>query len=171
MNIFGFYICLLWFLPVWQKSLWKLCCTGSSNLLRCGQADVPQLWEVKFIIKKNRIHSWLQQSQAERTPVFKFRRKAERSKKFFIDLQAKEHITTMVNPKPCGHLCCCIIKGCEQVGDASQSSYTTLDVKVKTWIKYSSAIQQTAFHFFSNGINGKPIHLNNLWDEKTNVSI
>lgn len=46
---------------------------------------------------------------------FAFRKKTERSKKFFIDLQAKEHITTMVNPKPCGHLCCCIIKGCEQV--------------------------------------------------------
>uniref|UniRef100_A0A8C9ZMA4 Transmembrane protein 63B n=1 Tax=Sander lucioperca TaxID=283035 RepID=A0A8C9ZMA4_SANLU len=41
--------------------------------------------------------------------------KTERSKKFFLDLQAKEHITTMINPKPCGHLCCCIIKGCEQV--------------------------------------------------------
>uniref|UniRef100_A0A665VQS8 Transmembrane protein 63Ba n=1 Tax=Echeneis naucrates TaxID=173247 RepID=A0A665VQS8_ECHNA len=42
------------------------------------------------------------------------RKKAERNKKFFLDLQAKEHITTMINPKPCGHLCCCIIKGCER---------------------------------------------------------
>uniref|UniRef100_A0A8C3A1E6 Transmembrane protein 63B n=1 Tax=Cyclopterus lumpus TaxID=8103 RepID=A0A8C3A1E6_CYCLU len=42
------------------------------------------------------------------------RKKTERSKKFFLDLVAKEHITTMINPKPCGHLCCCIIKGCEQ---------------------------------------------------------
>lgn len=21
----------------------------------------------------------------------------------------------MINPKPCGHLCCCVIKGCEEV--------------------------------------------------------
>uniref|UniRef100_A0A669BQU8 Transmembrane protein 63B n=1 Tax=Oreochromis niloticus TaxID=8128 RepID=A0A669BQU8_ORENI len=40
-----------------------------------------------------------------------FRKKAERSKKFFID----QKTFTMVNPKPCGHLCCCIVKGCEQV--------------------------------------------------------
>lgn len=46
---------------------------------------------------------------------FAFRKKTERSKKFFLDLQAKEPNTTMINPKPCGHLCCCIIKGCEQV--------------------------------------------------------
>uniref|UniRef100_A0A7N8WHM8 CSC1-like protein 2 n=1 Tax=Mastacembelus armatus TaxID=205130 RepID=A0A7N8WHM8_9TELE len=43
------------------------------------------------------------------------RKKAERSKKFFLDLQNKNHKPTMINPKPCGHLCCCIIKGCEQV--------------------------------------------------------
>lgn len=25
----------------------------------------------------------------------------------------------MINPKPCGHLCCCVVRGCEQVrGDA-----------------------------------------------------
>lgn len=46
---------------------------------------------------------------------FACRKKTERSKKFFLDLQAKESITTMVNPKPCGHLCCCVIQGCEQV--------------------------------------------------------
>ena len=44
------------------------------------------------------------------------RKKADRSKKFFTDLQNKEHIPTMINPKPCGHLCCCIMKGCERVG-------------------------------------------------------
>lgn len=22
----------------------------------------------------------------------------------------------MINPKPCGHLCCCVIRGCEEVG-------------------------------------------------------
>lgn len=47
---------------------------------------------------------------------FACRKKTERSKKFFLDLQAKEHVPSMVNPKPCGHLCCCIIQGCEQVG-------------------------------------------------------
>lgn len=46
---------------------------------------------------------------------FACRKKTERSKKFFLDLHAKENVTTMVNPKPCGHLCCCIIQGCEQV--------------------------------------------------------
>uniref|UniRef100_A0A669BEA9 Transmembrane protein 63B n=1 Tax=Oreochromis niloticus TaxID=8128 RepID=A0A669BEA9_ORENI len=43
------------------------------------------------------------------------RKKTERSKKFFTDLMAKEHIPTMINPKPCGHLCCCAIAGCEEV--------------------------------------------------------
>ncbi|KAI4888534.1 hypothetical protein NFI96_026808 [Prochilodus magdalenae] len=42
------------------------------------------------------------------------RKKTERSRKFYTDLMAKEHVPTMINPKPCGHLCCCIIKGCEQ---------------------------------------------------------
>lgn len=44
------------------------------------------------------------------------RKKTERSKKFFTDLMAKEHVPTMINPKPCGHLCCCAITGCEEVG-------------------------------------------------------
>lgn len=39
----------------------------------------------------------------------------ERSKKFFTDLMAKEHVPTMINPKPCGHLCCCAVAGCEEV--------------------------------------------------------
>ncbi|XP_013861432.1 CSC1-like protein 2 isoform X2 [Austrofundulus limnaeus] len=57
------------------------------------------------------------------------RKKAERSKKFFLDLQAKEHVKTMINPKPCGHLCCCIIKGCEQ--EEAVSYYTKLEAKLK----------------------------------------
>ncbi|XP_039994887.1 CSC1-like protein 2 isoform X2 [Xiphias gladius] len=57
------------------------------------------------------------------------RKKTERSKKFFLDLQAKEHITTMINPKPCGHLCCCIIKGCEQ--EEAVSYYTKLEGQLK----------------------------------------
>uniref|UniRef100_A0A8D3C8N3 Transmembrane protein 63B n=1 Tax=Scophthalmus maximus TaxID=52904 RepID=A0A8D3C8N3_SCOMX len=56
-------------------------------------------------------------------------KKTERSKKFFLDLQAKEHITTMINPKPCGHLCCCIIKGCEQ--EEAVSYYTKLESQLK----------------------------------------
>lgn len=67
------------------------------------------------------VPSWLQPRADTRT-LLTFRKKAERSKKFFIDLQAKEHVTTMVNPKPCGHLCCCVIKGCEQVGDVWRPS-------------------------------------------------
>ncbi|XP_058241673.1 CSC1-like protein 2 isoform X3 [Hemibagrus wyckioides] len=42
------------------------------------------------------------------------RKKTGRSKKFYTDLYNREHVHTMINPKPCGHLCCCIIKGCEQ---------------------------------------------------------
>uniref|UniRef100_A0A6Q2YYB7 Transmembrane protein 63B n=1 Tax=Esox lucius TaxID=8010 RepID=A0A6Q2YYB7_ESOLU len=41
-------------------------------------------------------------------------RTQHRSMKFFKDLESKEHIPTFINPKPCGHLCCCVIKGCEQ---------------------------------------------------------
>ncbi|XP_056292267.1 CSC1-like protein 2 isoform X2 [Pseudoliparis swirei] len=57
------------------------------------------------------------------------RKKTERSKKFFLDLLAKEHITTMINPKPCGHLCCCIIKGCEQ--EEAVGYYTKLEAQLK----------------------------------------
>lgn len=64
----------------------------------------------------------------------------ERSKKFFTDLMAKEHVPTMINTKPCGHLCCCAIAGCEEVtqtfiqvlkGSPSVSGHRyTLTVKV-----------------------------------------
>ncbi|KAF7703370.1 hypothetical protein HF521_022377 [Silurus meridionalis] len=57
------------------------------------------------------------------------RKKTERSKKFFTDLQAKEHMPTMINPKPCGHLCCCAIKGCEE--EEAVSYYTKLEAKLK----------------------------------------
>lgn len=46
---------------------------------------------------------------------FHFRKKAERGKIYFTTLKTKENISTMINPKPCGHLCCCAIKGCEEV--------------------------------------------------------
>ncbi|XP_076018249.1 mechanosensitive cation channel TMEM63B-like isoform X2 [Genypterus blacodes] len=57
------------------------------------------------------------------------RKKAERSKKFFIDLLEKERIDTMINPKPCGHLCCCVIKGCEQ--EEAVGYYTKLEGDLK----------------------------------------
>ncbi|XP_033835788.1 CSC1-like protein 2 isoform X1 [Periophthalmus magnuspinnatus] len=57
------------------------------------------------------------------------RKKAERNKKFFIDLQSKEHVPTMINPKPCGHLCCCIIKGCEQ--EEAVGYYTKLEANLR----------------------------------------
>uniref|UniRef100_A0A8C2A4X6 CSC1-like protein 2 n=1 Tax=Cyprinus carpio TaxID=7962 RepID=A0A8C2A4X6_CYPCA len=57
------------------------------------------------------------------------RKKAERSKKFYTDLMAKEHMATMINPKPCGHLCCCIIAGCEQ--EEAVNYYTKLEAKLK----------------------------------------
>lgn len=56
------------------------------------------------------------------------RKKAERSKKFFIDQKIQGKIT-MVNPKPCGHLCCCIVKGCEQ--EEAVSFYTCLEASLK----------------------------------------
>uniref|UniRef100_A0A8C7WHF4 Transmembrane protein 63B n=1 Tax=Oncorhynchus mykiss TaxID=8022 RepID=A0A8C7WHF4_ONCMY len=56
-------------------------------------------------------------------------KKTERSLKFFTDLMAKEHMPTMVNPKPCGHLCCCVIKGCEQ--EEAVSFYTKREAKLK----------------------------------------
>uniref|UniRef100_A0A672H7A0 CSC1-like protein 2 n=1 Tax=Salarias fasciatus TaxID=181472 RepID=A0A672H7A0_SALFA len=59
------------------------------------------------------------------------RKKAERNKRFFLDLKDKEHVTTMINPKPCGHLCCCIIKGCEQVREEAVSYYTKLESRLK----------------------------------------
>ncbi|KAJ8384747.1 hypothetical protein AAFF_G00198330 [Aldrovandia affinis] len=57
------------------------------------------------------------------------RKKTERSKKFFTDLMAKEHMPTMINPKPCGHLCCCVIRGCEQ--EEAVSYYTNLEARLK----------------------------------------
>lgn len=43
------------------------------------------------------------------------RKKAERGKLYFTNLQSKDNVPTMINPKPCGHLCCCVVRGCEQV--------------------------------------------------------
>uniref|UniRef100_A0A7N6FIB3 Transmembrane protein 63B n=1 Tax=Anabas testudineus TaxID=64144 RepID=A0A7N6FIB3_ANATE len=57
------------------------------------------------------------------------RKKTERSKKFFTDLMAKEHVPTMINPKPCGHLCCCAIAGCEE--EEAVSFYTKREAKLK----------------------------------------
>ncbi|KAK0145424.1 CSC1-like protein 2 [Merluccius polli] len=57
------------------------------------------------------------------------RKKTERSKKFFTDLMAKEHMPTMINPKPCGHLCCCAITGCEE--EEAVSYYTKREAKLK----------------------------------------
>ncbi|XP_028326726.1 CSC1-like protein 2 isoform X2 [Gouania willdenowi] len=57
------------------------------------------------------------------------RKKTERSRKFFTDLMAKEHVPTMINPKPCGHLCCCAIAGCEE--EEAVSFYTKLEAKLK----------------------------------------
>lgn len=43
------------------------------------------------------------------------RMKTEQSKKYLLHLQAKEHLTSMVYPKPWGFHCCCSVKGCKQV--------------------------------------------------------
>uniref|UniRef100_A0A8C7ZFX9 Transmembrane protein 63Ba n=1 Tax=Oryzias sinensis TaxID=183150 RepID=A0A8C7ZFX9_9TELE len=57
------------------------------------------------------------------------RKKAERSKKFFIDLDKHASEPSKVNPKPCGHLCCCAIKGCEQ--ENAVSYYTNLEAEIR----------------------------------------
>nr|XP_014345917.1 PREDICTED: CSC1-like protein 2 [Latimeria chalumnae] len=66
----------------------------------------------------------------EETKVVSFMgKKAERSKNYFTSLQTKEGITQFVNPKPCGHLCCCAIQGCEEV--EAIEYYTSLEAKLK----------------------------------------
>ncbi|KAG8123429.1 hypothetical protein E2320_018845 [Naja naja] len=57
------------------------------------------------------------------------RKKAERGKIYFTNLQTKENTPSMINPKPCGHLCCCAIKGCEEV--EAIEYYTRLEEKLK----------------------------------------
>ncbi|KYO23954.1 hypothetical protein Y1Q_0015915 [Alligator mississippiensis] len=57
------------------------------------------------------------------------RKKAERGKIYFTNLQSKENTPAMINPKPCGHLCCCVIKGCEEV--EAIEYYTKLEEKLK----------------------------------------
>ncbi|XP_076831715.1 mechanosensitive cation channel TMEM63B isoform X2 [Brachyhypopomus gauderio] len=81
------------------------------------------------------------------------RKKAERSRKFYTDLKMKEHIPTMINPKPFGHLCCCVIKGCEQ--EEAVSYYTKLEAKLRE--EYKSEREKvntkplaTAFVTFQN---------------------
>uniref|UniRef100_A0A3Q3X3S4 Uncharacterized protein n=1 Tax=Mola mola TaxID=94237 RepID=A0A3Q3X3S4_MOLML len=53
------------------------------------------------------------------------RKKMEHSKKFFLDLQAKENIITMVNPNYCRHLCCFS----EQ--EEAVSYYTKMEAQLK----------------------------------------
>ncbi|POI28328.1 hypothetical protein CIB84_007922 [Bambusicola thoracicus] len=58
-----------------------------------------------------------------------FERKAERGRIYFTNLQSKENTPSMINPKPCGHLCCCVIRGCEEV--EAIEYYTKLEEKLK----------------------------------------
>uniref|UniRef100_A0A7M4F0W4 Transmembrane protein 63B n=1 Tax=Crocodylus porosus TaxID=8502 RepID=A0A7M4F0W4_CROPO len=59
--------------------------------------------------------------------AFCYRKKAERGRIYFTNLQSKENTPAMINPKPCGHLCCCVIKGCEEAIEY----YTKLEEKLK----------------------------------------
>lgn len=79
------------------------------------------------------------------------RKKTERSKKFFTDLQSKEHIPTMINPKPCGHLCCCIIKGCEQVSAPPSRTIPLLTPYLQA---HKHKVWQTAHHLGKGGCYG-----------------
>ncbi|XP_041043446.1 CSC1-like protein 2 isoform X5 [Carcharodon carcharias] len=53
------------------------------------------------------------------------RRKAERSRTYY----SKEETPVMINPKPCGQLCCCVVKGCEE--ENAVEYYTKLEQKLK----------------------------------------
>uniref|UniRef100_A0A8C3Y649 Transmembrane protein 63B n=1 Tax=Catharus ustulatus TaxID=91951 RepID=A0A8C3Y649_CATUS len=55
------------------------------------------------------------------------RKKAERGRIYFTNLQSKDNTPSMINPKPCGHLCCCPIRGCEEAIEY----YTKLEEKLK----------------------------------------
>lgn len=41
------------------------------------------------------------------------RNKTEKSLTYYTNLQAKTGQRTLINPKPCGHFCCCEVQGCE----------------------------------------------------------
>ncbi|KAG9469872.1 hypothetical protein GDO78_019461 [Eleutherodactylus coqui] len=57
------------------------------------------------------------------------RKKAERGRLYFTHLKTRENKTSFINPKPCGHLCCCTIKGCEEV--EATEYYTKLEQRLK----------------------------------------
>ncbi|KAG8511815.1 CSC1-like protein 1, partial [Galemys pyrenaicus] len=43
----------------------------------------------------------------------KERNKTEKSLNYYTNLQMKTGQRTLINPKPCGHFCCCEVQGCE----------------------------------------------------------
>ncbi|KAJ1148784.1 hypothetical protein NDU88_001610 [Pleurodeles waltl] len=47
--------------------------------------------------------------------IYQERKNAEKTLKYFTDLQAKDGTVVMINPKPCGQFCCCVFRGCERV--------------------------------------------------------
>lgn len=47
--------------------------------------------------------------------IYQERKNAEKTLKYFTDLQAKNGTIVMLNPKPCGQFCCCVFRGCERV--------------------------------------------------------
>uniref|UniRef100_A0A4W3H247 Transmembrane protein 63B n=1 Tax=Callorhinchus milii TaxID=7868 RepID=A0A4W3H247_CALMI len=53
------------------------------------------------------------------------RRKAERNRIYY----SKEETPVMIHPKPCGQLCCCVVKGCEK--ENAVDYYTNLEQKLK----------------------------------------
>ncbi|XP_048862806.1 CSC1-like protein 2 isoform X2 [Brienomyrus brachyistius] len=57
------------------------------------------------------------------------RKKAERSKKYYLDLNNRSLKLAMINPRPCGHLCCCAVGNCQPV--EAVSYYTQLEAKLK----------------------------------------
>ncbi|KAG9330555.1 hypothetical protein JZ751_023897 [Albula glossodonta] len=68
-----------------------------------------------------------------------------------------EHIPTMINPKPCGHLCCCIIKGCEECQgcncrqDPKTSQYSE-NLHVTNWsVSYAPDPQNVRWEHLSLG--------------------
>ncbi|XP_069464797.1 CSC1-like protein 1 isoform X2 [Ambystoma mexicanum] len=47
--------------------------------------------------------------------IYRERKYAQKSLRYFTDMHAKDGGRVMINPKPCGQFCCCVFRGCERV--------------------------------------------------------
>ncbi|XP_025781805.1 CSC1-like protein 2 [Puma concolor] len=136
----------------WLTAIFRINCSSLLTIPHALLAFSSLLWKVKrtlFIngiskyaesekIKKHFEEAYPNCTVLEARPCYNVarlmfldaeRKKAERGKLYFTNLQSKENVPTMINPKPCGHLCCCVVRGCEQV--EAIEYYTKLEQKLK----------------------------------------